>query len=105
MFLKYKLLGFKFAPFVFADATFLTPQQNFSKSDAYYGIGWGVRTRNENLVFGTIEARMVYFPRNVPQNNRFKILTTINLQFRYNTTYVNKPDIVQLNVDPYNTIY
>jgi len=106
MFLKYKLFGFKFAPFVFADAAFLTPKQrDFSKSDAYYGIGCGVRTRNENLVFGTIEVRMAYFPRNVPQNNSFKILTTMNLQFRYNTTYVKAPDIVQLNTDPSNSIY
>jgi hypothetical protein len=106
IFLKYKLLGFKFAPFVFADAALLTPpKQNFSKSQAYYGIGCGVRTRNENLVFGTIEVRLVYFPNNVPQNNPFKILTTINLQFRYNTTYVHAPDIVQLNTDPTNNIY
>jgi hypothetical protein len=105
-YLKYKLFGFKFAPFVFADACFLTPKQEyFSKSDAYYGIGAGIRTRNENLVFGTIEVRMVYFPRNVPQNNSFKILTTVNLQFKYNTSYVKAPDIVQLNTDPANNIY
>ncbi len=106
VFMKYKLLGFKFAPFVFADATFLTPPgQNFYKSDAYYGIGGGVRTRNENLVFGTMELRFVYFPRNVPLNNSFKILTTVNLLFKYNATYVRPPDIVQLNNDPGNSVY
>jgi len=106
MFLKYKLLGFKFAPFFFADAAFLTPkQQGFEKSDAFYGIGCGFRTRNENLVFGTIEVRMAYFPRNVPQNNSFKLITTVNLQFRYNNTYVKPPDIVQLNTDPSNNVY
>ncbi|MBS1948599.1 MAG: hypothetical protein JST47_12610 [Bacteroidetes bacterium] len=106
MFLKYKLLGFKFAPFAFADAAFLTPLQNdFSKSDAYYGIGCGIRTRNENLVFGTIEVRLAYFPRNVPQNNSFKLLTTVNLQFKYNNSYVKPPDIVQLNTDPSNSVY
>ncbi len=105
MFLKYKLFGFKFAPFVFADAVLLTKQQDFSKGDAYYGVGCGVRTRNENLVFGTIEIRGVYFPRNVPYNNSFKILTTVDLQFRYNTTYVKAPDVVQLNTDPSNNVY
>ncbi|HXB44683.1 MAG TPA: hypothetical protein VNV85_11520 [Puia sp.] len=106
IFLKYKLFGFKFAPFAFADAALLTPpKQDFSKSQAYYGIGCGVRTRNENLVFGTIEVRLVYFPNTVPQNNTFKILTTINLQFRYNATYVHAPDIAQLNTDPTNNIY
>jgi len=106
IFLKYKLLGFKFAPFFFADGVILTPpKEDFSKSQAYYGVGCGFRTRNENLVFGTIEVRMVYFPNNVPQNNSFKILTTIDLQFRYNSTYVHAPNIVQLNTDPTNSIY
>jgi len=105
MFLKYKLFGFKFAPFVFGDAVLLTKKDDFSKGNAYYGIGGGVRTRNENLVFGTIEIRAVYFPRNVPYNNSFKILTTVDLQFRYNTTYVKAPDVVQLNTDPANNVY
>ena len=105
-FLKYKLLGFKFAPFTFADAALLTPpMQPFSRSQVYYGLGCGVRTRNENLVFGTMEFRLVYFPNNVAQNNPFKILTTINLQFRYNNTYVHAPNVVQLNSDPTNNIY
>jgi hypothetical protein len=106
IFLKYKLLGFKFAPFVFADAALLTPpEKDFSKSNAYYGIGCGARTRNENLVFGTIEIRLAYFPRNVPGTNSFKILTTVDLQFRYNTTYVQAPNVVQLNTDPANNIF
>jgi len=106
VFLKYKLLGFKFAPFVFADAALLTPpRKDFTKSEAFYGLGCGLRTRNENLIFGTIEIRLVYFPRNVPGANSFKILTTIDLQFRYNTTYVQAPNVVQLNMDPANNIY
>jgi hypothetical protein len=105
-FLKYKLFGFKFAPFTFVDATLLTPEhENFSKTQIYYGLGGGVRTRNENLVFGTVEFRFVYFPNNLPFNNPFKVLSTINLQFRYNNTYVHAPDIVQLNNDPTNSVY
>jgi hypothetical protein len=106
LFANYKLLGFKFAPFAFGDLSLLTPEgQDFSKSSLYHGIGAGMRTRNENLVFGTIELRLVYFPRKTQQNDSFKIMLTSNIQFRYNNTYVKAPDIVQLNTDGLNSIY
>jgi hypothetical protein len=105
-FLTYKLLGFKFAPFAFGDLSFLTPEgEGLAKSSLYHGIGAGMRTRNENLVFGTIELRMAYFPRKTQQNESFKILITTGIQFRYNSTYVKAPDITQLNSDGLNSIY
>jgi hypothetical protein len=105
IFLKYKVLGFKFAPFAFGDITLIRPQEeSFSKSTAYYGLGGGVRTRNENLVFGTIELRFIYFPRKVDQNS-FKLTLNTNIRFRINSSYVSAPDIVQLNNDNGNNIY
>lgn len=102
-FLKYKLLGFKFAPFAFSDATLLTPlNENFSKSNLYYSIGSGVRTRNENLIFETIELRFIYFPRKAVQNNSFKITFATNIRFKYNNNYVKAPSIIQLNNDNSN---
>jgi hypothetical protein len=106
LFLTYKLLGFKFAPFAFGDLSFLSPEgQSFSKSSLYHGIGAGMRTRNENLVFGTIELRLAYFPRKTEQNESFKILITTGIQFRYNSTFVKAPDITQTNSDGLNSIY
>jgi len=105
-FLNYKFLGFKFAPFAFGDLSFLTPEQgHFDKSSLYHGIGAGMRARNENLVFNTIELRMVYFPRKTMQNNSFKIMFSTGIQFRYNNTYVRQPDVVYLNTDGLNSIY
>ena len=106
LFLNYKLLGFKFAPFVFGDVSFLTPESgSIYKSDLYDGIGAGMRTRNENLVFNTIEFRAVYFPRNTLYNRSFKIMINTGIQFRYNNTYVRQPDVVYLNTDGLNSIY
>jgi hypothetical protein len=100
VYLDYKFLGFKFAPFIAGDAVLLKPQGvSFGKSDIYTGIGAGVRTRNENLVFGTMELRAVYFPRYVEGHNSFKILFSSNLRYRYNNSHVNKPDLVRLNID------
>jgi len=104
-FLKYKVFGFKFAPFAFGDITLIRPEnESFSKSTAYYGLGGGVRTRNENFVFGTIELRAIYFPRKVDQNS-FKVTLTTNIRFRVNSSYVSAPEIVQLNYDSGNNIY
>ncbi|HWB94044.1 MAG TPA: hypothetical protein VG605_19460 [Puia sp.] len=105
-FLNYKLLGFKFAPFAFGDLSFLTPESgSLSKSDLYDGVGAGIRTRNENLVFNTIEFRAVWFPRRAEYNNSFKIMINTGIQFRYNSTYVRQPDVVYLNTDGLNSIY
>lgn len=105
-FLNYKLLGFKFAPFAFGDLSFLTPAgDKIDKSTLFQGIGAGIRTRNENLVFNTIELRMVYFPHQTKQNSSFKILINTGIQFRYNNTYVRQPDVVFLNTDGLNSIY
>jgi hypothetical protein len=106
-YLNYKLLGFKFAPFAFGDLSLLSPERNASlqKSSLYHGLGAGMRTRNENLVFNTIEFRMVWFPRKTLQNNSFKIMINTGIQFRYNSTFVRQPDVVFLNTDGLNSIY
>jgi hypothetical protein len=105
-FTNYKFLGFKFAPFAFGDFSVLTPQnEHITKSNLYNGLGAGIRARNENLVFNTIELRMVYFPQHTQQNRSFQLIFTTGLQFRFNTIYVRQPDVVMLNTDGLNSIY
>jgi hypothetical protein len=101
-----KLFGFQMAPFAFVDASMLTPERrHLSKSDIYTGIGGGIRTRNENLVFGTLELRAVYFPRKAQDMNTFRVTFKANLRFRYNSNYIRPPDIIQLNVEDINSFY
>jgi hypothetical protein len=90
---------------VFADVAVLTPENNFQKSGWYYGVGGGLRIRNENLVFRTTELRFVYFPRKASQSNSFIGSLRINIAFRYNNNYVREPDIIQLNSDYQNNIF
>ena len=105
-FINFKFLGFKFAPFAFGDISLLTPEgRSFDRSSLYHGFGAGVRTRNENLVFNTIEFRMVYFPRKTQQNESFKIMINTGIQFRYNSVYVKAPDVIFLNSGGLNSIY
>lgn len=90
-----KFWGFRMAPFVFADMSMLTPiNQPFKKSSLYSSIGAGVRTRNENLTLGTIELRVYYFPKTLPGMKNFKVEIGTNIRFKYNTTFIRKPDFV-----------
>ena len=105
-FLKLKILGFKFAPFASGDIAFLTPEYEKNSNTGFYpGFGGGIRTRNENILLGTIELRFMYFPRNTEKHNDFKLTLATNLRFRYNSNYVKAPDIIQVNSDNTNNIY
>jgi hypothetical protein len=106
LFAKYKLFGFQLAPFVFADASLLTGQNNrFSKSDVYTGVGTGLRARNVNLIFATAEVRAMYFPRKAQDMNSFKVSFYGDIKFRYNTNYIRPPGIIQLNSEDSNSFY
>lgn len=96
----YRVLGFQLAPFGFTDFSLLSPnQEKIYKQNLYSGFGGGVRTRNENLIFGTLELRFIYFPKTPETFRAFKIAFKSNLRFRYNSRYVKAPDIIQLNSD------
>jgi hypothetical protein len=98
-FLKYKLFGFQFAPFPYGDISFIKPENSSPNTQIgfYSSLGGGVRARNENLVFETIELRAYFFP--VAPNNMkgFKIIINSNIRYRYSSNYITAPDLVQLN--------
>lgn len=97
---RYKFQGFRFAPFLYADVALLRGDGlPFRKSDIFTGIGGGLRTRNENLIFGTIELKAVWFPRVVPGTTAFKLSLNSDIRYRYNTNYITAPDIARLNYD------
>jgi len=105
-FLQEKYFGFKLAPFLTGDLIYLGDNDNpLDASGIFYGIGGGLRTRNENLGLGTIELRGAVYPRKVIGDNRVKLSVTVNLKFRYNNSYVSKPDIIELNSDDNGDIY
>ncbi len=97
-FLKYSIYGFRFAPFPYFDLSLLTPPgQPYYKSALYSSLGGGIRMRNENLVFQTIELRAYFFPV-APGNMRgFKLVLSTNVQFRYSSNFITAPGIVQMN--------
>ena len=90
--------GFKSAPFVFGNLTYIRAVGNpILKGDIYTAIGSGMRIRNENLIFGTIELKGFYFPRTNQQMSPWNFSLITNLRYKYNSNIVDKPNYVEIN--------
>ena len=97
-FSPWSVLFFRFAPFVFGSATmFRFHSETGLDSRLYSAIGGGVRTRNESLIFGTIELRGVYYPRKDMLNNRYSIQLNTNLRYKYDQNFIRRPEFVSVN--------
>jgi hypothetical protein len=94
----WKFFGFNFAPFGFTNLSFMKESgQPIIKGDLYSAIGAGIRTRNENLVFGTMEFRASFYPRTINNMPVWNITFNTALQYKYNSTLVKRPDFVSVN--------
>ncbi len=96
---RWKLAGFNFAPFLFTNFTVLKTDGNHDVSnvDGYLSTGFGIRTRNESLVFGTLELRLSYYPRTTGSMKPFNITIISDLKYKYNSQYITRPDFVGIN--------
>lgn len=93
-----KILGFRFAPFIFSDAILLKPSKmNLQHSDIFTAVGGGIRTRNENFIGGTIELRAYYFPRTNGDMKPWKVEVKSNIRFKFISSFINRPDFVNDN--------
>jgi|688.fasta_scaffold131976_2 hypothetical protein len=93
-----KYYGFSFAPFVFVNTSYIKLiGEAIQKGSIYTALGLGCRTRNENLVFGTIELKAYYYPRTISNMTPLNVTLTTGLRFRYNSRLIRRPDFVQLN--------
>lgn len=97
-FSPWQLLGFRFAPFAFGEMAMLATNETSMFSDKpYFGFGGGIRTRNENLIFGTIELRMIYYPRTTEDISSFNVRVTSNLRIKYSGSFVRAPGLIRYN--------
>jgi len=95
LFTPWKIFGFHFAPIVFAELGFVAPKNKIMFYDKpWAGLGGGVRTRNENLVFGTVEVKFFYYPRQIEDVSTFKIRVTSNLRIKYTGSFVQAPSFI-----------
>ena len=98
VFTKPSLLGFHFAPFIFANMTSIAQKdETLIKRKPWFAVGGGIRTRNENLIFGTVELRMFYFPRVTEDLSKFRITVSSNLRVKYSSSFVKAPSFISYN--------
>jgi hypothetical protein len=97
-FSPWNFINFRFAPFVFANCALFTPEGvRFKDSKLISSIGGGIRTRNEALIFGTLELKAYYFPRKNFLNESYRIEFNSNVRFRYNRQFIKRPEFVNVN--------
>ena len=93
-----KILGFGVAPFIFTDAILLKPSKlNLNQSDIFTAVGGGLRTRNENMVFGTIELKGYYFPRVNGDMKGWKVELNSDISFKFIRNFIKRPSLIVSN--------
>jgi hypothetical protein len=86
--------GFKFVLFSFVDLAFIGRKPLIFTNPLYSGIGVGLRIRNENLVFKTLQIRLSFYPKIPTDSSKFgfEIMGTDRYQFK--SFEGGKPSIV-----------
>jgi hypothetical protein len=98
-FVPWNLANFRFAPFAFGNFCIFTPTaKKFSHSDLYSSIGGGIKTRNESLIFKSMELRAYFFPQKNFFNEYWRFEFNANIRFKYTRQFVKKPDFINVNV-------
>lgn len=93
VFTNWKLLGFNFALVPQFDFALLSQRNESAFNGQFFqGYSLGLRTRNENLIFNTVEVRGFFFPTTVENVNHYRINVTANIRIKYPTTLVRAPD-------------
>lgn len=88
------ILGFRFAPFIGLDWASLDCINCAQGQPKIFGYNAGFRTRNENLIFGTMEVRLIYIPDDGTGDDEFKIEFRQNLRVKNTGTFADKPRLV-----------
>jgi hypothetical protein len=94
LYMPFSLAGFRFAPFIGIDAVQTNCLVCKERVPVIVGLNGGVRTRNENLIFGTMELRFTFIPDDGSGKNQFGFSFRQNLQIRNATNFIAAPSQV-----------
>ncbi|SIN65963.1 BamA/TamA family outer membrane protein [Algoriphagus halophilus] len=97
LYTPWSLIGFRIAPFISLNAATLNCQACIQSSYQFYGFSTGLRIRNENLIFGTIELRGTYIPEDEFGSSKFSFKLRQNLRFRKSDNFVKAPSFITYN--------
>jgi hypothetical protein len=91
------ILGFRMAPFAQIDMVTINCKECKYQQNTYWGLSAGLRTRNENLIFGTIELRATYIPKDEYGDSKFVFGFRQNLRVKNTGTFANEPTLIRYN--------
>ncbi|SFT90568.1 hypothetical protein SAMN04489724_2707 [Algoriphagus locisalis] len=97
LFTPWSLIGFRIAPFT---SFYWAKLKCYTCEDRYQnftGISLGMRIRNENLIFGTIEMKGTFLPTDDEGNSKFAFSFRKNLRFRKSDIFVTAPNLIVYN--------
>lgn len=97
LYTPWELLGFHFGPFASADLVSVECTMCDQPSALFWGFSTGFRTRNENLIFGTMEVRFTYVPNDEFGNSRYSVGFRQRLRVKNSGTFVNPPSLIAYN--------
>jgi hypothetical protein len=97
LFTPWSLLGFRFAPFAAVDMVSVNCVLCATTNDLYWGFSGGLRTRNENLIFGTLEVKATYITKDQYGNSKFVFGFKQNLQVKNTGSFVKAPSFIVYN--------
>lgn len=97
LYTPWSLLGFRFAPFAAVDMVVANCGDCEQANQVFWGLSSGVRTRNENLIFGTMELKITYIPKDGNGESKFVIGFKQNLRVKNSGSFVKAPTVVKYN--------
>ncbi len=95
VFTNWKILGFNFALVPQFDFAVLRQQIEINNTESFFqGYSLGLRTRNENLIFNTLEVRGFYYPTTVENIDHYRVNVSANIRIKYPTALVKAPETI-----------
>jgi hypothetical protein len=97
LYTPHAFLGFRMAPFTQIDMIAVKCNQCDLPQNAYWGLSAGLRTRNENLIFGTMELRATYIPKLANGESKFVFGFKQNLRVKNSGVFATEPTLIRYN--------
>lgn len=104
LYTPFQFIGFRFAVFAAVDVAAIKLadlaeqcEQCITDKTLFYGISGGIRTRNENLIFGTMELKVTYIPVDEFGESKISFGFKQNLRVKSSGSFVRPPSLIKYN--------
>lgn len=97
LYTPWSVLGFRIAPLSELYWALMKCRTCEQRNNTFTAVSGGLRIRNENLIFGTVEIKATYISNDEFGNSKFSFSLKQNLRFRRTDNFVTAPSLVRYN--------